>query len=214
MKQTQKEIASFWEQLEQTIDQLLGSREDDRFEADTLLKDYRELLKKIDGNLTFHFERDEEEEGPVEMIFGCDGFPESISTVLSLIGAAPDLNGISFKAFNHRYDPVPTCVNIGDEFCEISEFWFGLREVNGRLQLEIYMEDAPKLLDMDPRVEAVMIFLDALIGEYELMTRVWSLDWFDLPVAPEDYGLIPLLQLRDVFDLMKRDAQPIGIRLH
>lgn len=214
MKQTQKEIASFWEQLEQTIDQLLGSREDDRFEADSLLKDYRELLKKIDGNLTFHFERDEEEEGPVEMIFGCDGFPESISTVLSLIGAAPDLSGISFKAFNHRYDPVPTCVNIGDEFCEITEFWFGLREVNGRLQLEIYMEDAPKLLDMDPRVEAVMIFLDALIGEYELMTKVWSLDWFDLPVAPEDYGLVPLRQLRDVFDLMKRDAQPIGIKLH
>lgn len=214
MKQTRKNIDSFWEQLEQTIDQLLGSRDEDRFDADTLLKDYRDQLEKIDRNLTFHFERDDETEGPVEMIFGCDGFPESISTVLSLIGAAPDLKGISFKAFNHRFDPVPTHVHIGDELCEIRDFWFALREVNSRLQLEIYMQDAPKVLDMDPRVEAVMIFLDALIGEYELMTRVWSLDWFELPVAPEDYGFVPLSELRAVFDAMKPQVNPVGIKLH
>ncbi len=214
MKQTRKNIASFWEQLEDTIDQLLCSRAEDRFEADTLLKDYREQLQKIDRNLTFHFERDDETEGPVEMIFGCDGFPESISTVLSLIGAAPDLKGINFKAFNHRYDPVPTHVHIGEELCEIRDFWFALRNVNGRLHLEIYMEDAPKVLDMDPRVEAVMIFLDALIGEYELMTRIWTLDWFEKPVAPEDFGYVPLRDLRTVFDEMKTQATPVGIKLH
>jgi len=214
MKQTHKDIASFWKQLEQTIDQLLGSREEDRFEADNLLKNYRNQLQKIDRNLTFHFERDDESEGPVEMIFGCDGFPESIATVLSLIGAAPDVKGISFKAFNHRYDPVPTHVHVGDELCEIRDFWFSLRQVKGRLHLEIYLKDAPKVLDMDPRVEAVMIFLDALIGEYELMTRIWALDWFELPVSPEDYGFHPLGQLRDVFDAQKVGSVPVGIQLH
>ena len=214
MKETRKDIVSFWKQLEQTIDQLLGSRAEDRFEADTLLKDYRDQLQKIDRNLTFHFERDDESEGPVEMIFGCDGFPESIANVLSLIGAAPDVQGIHFKAFNHRYDPVPTHVHVGDELCELRDFWFSLREVRGRLHLEIYMQDAPKVLDMDSRVEAVMIFLDALIGEYELMTRIWALDWFELPVAPEDYGFIPLGRLREVFDEIKGESVPVGITLH
>jgi len=209
-----EKIDTFWLQLQETIEQLLSSRSDDRFEAETLLKEYRDQLQKIDRNLTFHFQSDENEEGDVEMVFGCDGFPESIHAVLSLIGAAPDLNGIEFKAFNNRYDPIPLSVSIGDEYCEIGEFWCRIVVVNQRLQLEIYMQDRPPVLDMEPRVEAVMIFLDALIGEYELMTKVHSLDWFELPVSPEDHGLFKLINLRDQFDELKQSIAPIGLTLH
>ncbi|WP_415885366.1 hypothetical protein ACMXYR_11600 [Neptuniibacter sp. QD29_5] len=209
-----KQISSFWEQLQDTIEQLLSSRSDDRFDAEPLLTQYREQLQKIDRNLTFHFQSDEDQDGAIEMVFGCDGFPESIQSVLSLIGAAPDLTGIEFKAFNNRYDPVPLTINIGDEFCELSDFWFRIVIVEKRLHLEIYLEDAPKVLDMDPRVEAVMIYLDALIGEYELMTRVWALDWFELPKSPEDYGLTKLVDLRERFDELKKGVSPIGMTLH
>lgn len=209
-----KQISSFWQQLQETIEQLLSSRSDDRFEAEPLLKLYREQLQKIDRNLTFHFQSDEDNEAAIEMIFGCDGFPESIHSVLSLIGAAPELSGIEFKAFNNRYDPIPLSVNIGEEFCEISDFWCRISVVEERLHLEIYMEDAPKILDMDPRIEAVMIYLDALIGEYELMTRVWSLEWLELPASPEDYGLTNLANLRELFDSVKSQAKPIGLTLH
>lgn len=73
---------------------------------------------------------------------------------------------------------------------------------------------APRVLEMDPRVEAVMILLDALIGEYELMTRIWSLDWYELPVEPLDYGLIPLADLRQAFDRIKDQVKPVGITIH
>ena len=89
-----------------------------------------------------------------------------------------------------------------------------MRQLNGKLQLAVYLRDAPKILEMDPRVEAVMILLDALIGEYELMTRIWSLDWYELPVDPIDFGLMPLSHLRHVFDDMKDRVQPIGITIH
>ena len=209
-----EKISLFWDQLQETIEQLLSSRSDDRFEAEPLLKQYREQLQKIDSNLTFHFQSDEDEEGALEMVFGCDGFPESIHSVLSVIGAAPELSGIEFKAFNNRYDPIPLSVNIGDEFCEIDDFWCRVSVVNDRMHLEIYLENAPKVLDIDPRVEAVMIYLDALIREYELMTRVWALDWFEIPASPEDYGLTRLVDLRDYFDEIKQGASPIGITLH
>lgn len=208
-----KKIDTFWQQLQETIEQLLSSRSDDRFEAETLLKEYRDQLQKIDRNLTFHFQSDEEE-GAVEMVFGCDGFPESIHAVLSLIGAAPELSGIEFKAFNNRYDPIPLSIRIGEEYSEISEFWCRIVVVNKRLQLEVYMQDAPKELDMDPRVEAVMIYLDALIGEYELMTKVHSLDWLELPSSPEDHGLFKLINLRDHFDKLKQGIDPVGLTLH
>ena len=213
MSTSQKQIEAFWQQLEQTLDQLLAARQDSHFEADSLLSSYRDILQKIDRNLTFHFEK-EDESGPVEMVFGCDGYPESIHAVLNLVGSAPELSGIQFKAFNNRYDPVPAFVNLGDESCQIDEFWCSLRVVRGKLQLGIYMKDAPKILDMEPRVEAVMILLDALIGEYEIMTRVWSLDWFELPKDPVDYGLMPLSQVRYAFDRLKDQVDPIGITIH
>ncbi|BBB30513.1 hypothetical protein [Neptunomonas japonica] len=213
MQQDIKRIQDFWQQLELTIDQLLSSRQDNQFDADGLLSDYRDTLQKIDENLTFHFERDEDD-GPVEMIFGCDGYPESIHSVLSLVGAAPDLSGIRFTAFNHRYDPIPNYINVADEVCELSDYWYSLHTIENKLHLSIYMHDVSYMLDIDPRVEAVMIFLDALIGEYELMTRVWSLDWLELPTDPVDFHLKPLSELREGFDQLKHAATPIGITVH
>jgi len=206
-------IRAFWQQLENTLEQLLESQTEARFDDDHLLDHYRTILQKIDRNLTFHFERDDNE-GPVEMVFGCDGYPESIHSVLNLIGAAPVLTGIEFRAFNERCNPVPSFITLGDEFCQIDDFWCSLRLIEGKLQLAVYMEDMPAILDMDPRVEAVMIFLDALIGEYELMTRIWSLDWYELPTDPLDFGLMPLAELRRAFDELKETVKPVGITIH
>jgi len=209
----QKHISAFWQQLQETIEQLLKSQQEHHFDADSLLRDYHNTLGKIDRNITFHFERDEEE-GPVEMIFGCDGYPESIGSVLSLVGAAPELSGISFKAFNNRYDPVPSYINMGEEVCEIKDFWFSLKDVAGRLRLTVYLKDVPKVLDADPRTEAVMILLDALIGEYELMTKISALDWVELPADPRDFSLRPLKELREQFDEMKDSVRSIGLTVH
>jgi len=213
MIESRKKILSFWQQVEQTIDGLLGSEEDNQFDAENLLLEYRKTLQTIDSNLTFHFER-EEGEGAVEMIFGCDGYPESIHAVLSLVGAAPEIGGIRFVAFNNRYDPVPAYVNLGDELVEINEFWFGYRIEARKLHLAVYMKDLPKSLDLEPRVEAVMIYLDALIGEYDLMTRVSTLDWYELPAEPVDFALKPLSELRQFFDQTRENIDPIGLTYH
>jgi hypothetical protein len=124
------------------------------------------------------------------------------------------LQGIRFKAFNHRYDPIPSHINVADEVCELKDFWYSLNCIDHKLHLAVYMNDVPRVLDMDPRVEAVMIFLDALIGEYEIMTRVWALDWLELPKDPVDFGLKPLSELRDSFDLIKRNVPIIGLTIH
>ncbi|UTW04487.1 hypothetical protein KDX31_05635 [Amphritea atlantica] len=206
-------IQSFWQQVEQTIDRLLTSESENQFDNESLLLEYSNSLRSIDANLTFHFER-EEGEGDVEMIFGCDGYPESITAVLTLVGAAPDIGGVSFVAFNNRYDPVPATVNFGDEQFQLDEFWFGYRMESGRYHLDIYMQDLPASLDMEPRIEAVMIYLDALIGEYDLMTRVSTLDWYDLPPDPVDYALQPLSELRNCFDQQRNQISPIGLTYH
>ena len=209
----QQKISHFWQQVEETIERLLSSESENQFDNESLLLEYRKALQNIDTNLTFHFER-EEGEGGVEMIFGCDGYPESISSVLSLVGAAPVIGGIRFVAFNARYDPIPETVAMGDEYIGLNEFWFGHRIESGRFHLDVYMQDLPRALDMEPRVEAVMIWLDALVGEYDLMTRVSTLNWYNLPKEPVDFGLKPLAELRNCFDQQRQQIIPIGLTYH
>lgn len=214
MQEQVDSIKAFWDDLAITLDALQHATLEQLAEqGERVLIDYRPTLKQIDSNLTFHFERNQEE-GPVQLVFGCDGYPESIHSVLTLVGAAPKLDGFQVRAFNERHDPVPRMVDMGGELCEINDYWYSLRTLNGKLELAIYMEDAPTVLDMDPRVEGVMFLLDALIGEYEIMVRIWALDWYELPACPRDFGLSPLSQLRSEFDQMKSEIKPIGINLH
>jgi len=46
------------------------------------------------------------------------------------------------------------------------------------------------------------------------MTRVSTLDWYELPVDPVDFGLKPLAELRGVFDQARDAIDPIGLTYH
>jgi hypothetical protein len=58
------------------------------------------------------------------------------------------------------------------------------------------------------------MFLDAIVGEYDLMTRIHSVNWLDLPEDPLDYGLKPLIELRQQFDLLRSKRPALGEALH
>lgn len=205
-----EKITSFWCEVADTIDHLIAETDESR--ARMLLAQYEERLKVIDQNLTFHLERDERTQ-KVEMIFGCDGYAYSIASVLSLVDAAPSMNGVQVVAFNGRQDPVPASVALDDEEFHLDQFWFGYRVSGGAFHLSVYLQDL-EAAEEGATVEAVMIFLDALLGEFDLMTRVASLSWHDLPADPLDYGLLPLDQLRALFDRERHRVGIIGVTVH
>ena len=163
-------------------------------------------------NLTFHFERDEQDER-IEMVFGCDGYAQSIASVLSLVDAAPTIDGVQVIAFNHRHDPLPTAIKVGDDEYLIDDFWFSSRVEGGEFHLSVFIEELQDQ-EQNPAVEAVMIFLDALLGEFDLMTRVATLSWYDKPTDPVDFGLKPLANLRHCFDEIRSQIRIIGVTLH
>lgn len=204
-------IHAFWQELTETLDQLI--LEFEQSQTHLLIESYRKKLNRIDSNLTLRFERDDAG-GPVEMVLGCDGYPESISAVCSLISMAPKLEGVELKAFNERLDPVPARVIIDEVLCSIHDYWCGLAVVADQLYLSVYYNSLQPPVEIDVRSEAIMFFLDALIGEYDLMTRVCSIDWYELPIDPMDYGLFPLAELRTKFDQNKQRIKPLGITVH
>ncbi|RDE24218.1 hypothetical protein DV711_01055 [Motiliproteus coralliicola] len=205
-----EKITEFWCEVVSTIEALL--QETDESRAHGLLNHYEKQLKRIDGNLTFHFERNESN-NRIEMIIGCDGYAQSIAAVLSLVDAAPLMDGVQVIAFNNRHDPLPECIRVGDDDYAIEQFWFSHRLEAGEFHLSIYLDELDTM-DGNPAVEAVMIYLDALLGEFDLMTRVATLCWYDKPQDPLDYGLRPLSDVRDLFDSLRDQIRLIGVTLH
>ncbi|WP_207061034.1 hypothetical protein [Motiliproteus sp. SC1-56] len=205
-----EKITEFWCEVVNTIDRLL--EEADESSAHQMLRHYEERLKSIDRNLTFHFERDEQGQR-IEMIFGCDGYAQSIAAVLSLVDAAPTIDGVRIKAFNNRHDPLPRSIRVADEDFRMDDIWYSYRLAGGEFHLSVYLQGLDDQ-EQNPAVEAVMIFLDALIGEFDLMTRVATLSWYERPAEPLDFGLTPLSRLRGEFDQLRPQIDLIGVTLH
>ena len=96
---------------------------------------------------------------------------------------------------------------------ELNELFFGLRNIGEELHLDLYLDDLP-IVDDAPQTDAALMFLDAIVGEYDLMTRIHSVNWLDLPEDPLDHGLKPLIELRKQFDLLRPKRPALGEALH
>ena len=205
-------IDSFWQLVADNADQLRGLVNADNEIAEDLLDQVQDQLADIDPHLTVFCARNDAEQG-IELVFGCDGFSQSIDAVLFLVAAAPTLERIKVMAFNPRVEQIPEAIEIGDAVLELDELFFGLRNVGSELHLDLYLEDLPMLEDT-PQTDAALMFLDAIVGEYDLMTRIHSVNWLDLPEDPLDHGLKPLIELRKQFDLLRPKGPALGEALH
>lgn len=206
----QKQISAFWQEVTSTIESLLD--ETDMHYVQEMMSEYEERLKQIDSNLTFHFERNEMDE-QVEMVFGCDGYTQSIASVINLVQAAPDLKGVQVVAFNPRHDQVPELIKVAGHDFLIDEFYFEMRVDHGELHLSLYVSDLTQQ-DENPDIEAAMVYLDAVLGEFDMMTRVATLSFYKKPADPEDYGLKKMSSLRELFDAARDQVPMLGVTVH
>lgn len=206
----QDKITAFWREVSSTIDGLLD--ETDMHHVQELMSQYEDQLKTIDSNLTFHFERNEMNE-QIEMVFGCDGYPQSIASVLTLVQAAPSLHGIQVVAFNPRHEQTPELIRVADLSFNLDDIFYQIRLESQELHLSVYIDNFTQERE-NPTVEAAMIFLDAILGEFDMMTRVTTLNFYPKPSSPEDYGLKSMRYLRDEFDQRREQVPLIGVTVH
>jgi hypothetical protein len=203
---------NFWQLVADNADHLRSLVDEQSVLAQELLEEVQEQLSYIDPHLTVFCARDDAGTG-IELVFGCDGYNQSIDTVLFLVAAAPVLDQIKVLAFNPRVEQIPEAIEIGDSVLELDDLFFGLRNVGEELHLDIYLDELP-MADDAPQTDAALMFLDAIVGEYDLMTRIHSVNWLDLPEDPLDHGLKPLVELRQQFDLLRSKRPALGEALH
>lgn len=205
-----EQIFAFWQEVTSTIESLLD--ETDMLHVQALMSDYEDRLKDIDDNLTFHFERNEINE-QIEMVFGCDGYTQSIASVLNLVQAAPAIKGIQIVAFNPRHDEVPAMIKVLDKEFVLNDFFYQLRVEHGELHLSLYIDDLSSQ-EENANVEAAMVYLDAILGEFDMMTRISTLNFYKKPKEPFDHGLHYISKLRGHFDAVRMEASILGVTVH
>ncbi len=212
MSASNPNIQSFWHLVGDHVAELRSLVSDQAALSPEFLEALQDGLTAIDPSLTV-FCTPEEESTMVNMVFGCDGYRQGIDQVLELVASAPVMEGVRPVAFSPRANYVPDGIDLNGLLVQLEDVYFSLQQVKGNLHLDLYLDDL-SLHEDDLRVEAVLMFLEAIIGEFDLMTRIHSIDWHDLPSDPEDHGLKTLNHLRSSYDAFGPLSADYGMLLH
>ena len=205
-------IQAFWYLVNHHVAELRSLVSDQAALPPEFLDALQDALTAIDPCLTV-FCTPQEESTEVNMVFGCDGYQQGIEQVLELVANAPVMEGIKPIAFSPRSSHIPDGIDLDGLLVQLEDVYYSLQRVKGNLHLDLYLEDL-SLHEDDLRVEAALMFLEAIIGEFDLMTRIASIDWHDLPSDPEDHGLKTLNHLRSSYDAFGPLNADYGMLLH
>ena len=153
-------------------------------------------LKEIHPDLTFEI-------GPVEsgirdFTVSADGIKEAFPYVMQLVDRAPEIRNWRVKAFRQRIPGDDLAVQLGEEIkVGFSDIFFSHRlDGDSLLDLQLHIRN---FQDSANFRGAVMILLDALIGEYDVEMKIGRIDLFDL-AGTDPATLSPIIRLRTLVD--------------
>lgn len=169
-----------------------------RFEDDQpkLFSAIHKKLKEIHTNLTF--EIGPVEDGVRDFTISADGIRDAFPFVVQLVDRAPEFSRWRIRAFRQRIPGDDLAVQLGEEVqVGFRDIFFSHRlNSNSLIDLELYIRNYQ---DSDNFKGAVMILLDALIGEYDMEMKVDRLDFREL-VQEDIPSLSPIVLLRSLID--------------
>ena len=142
------------------------------YDTDDLFEKLCYELHKIDENLTFEFTSILPNRKR-EFTISADGIRASFPAVLGLIKAAPKLDHWDIVAFRQPA-PIPICIKIEDIALSYTDIMFQYYIHNRELALTLFIKD---LVPNNQIYEvATCILLDALLGEYDAVTKIRYVD--------------------------------------
>jgi len=163
------------------------------------------------------FEISQEVNGKRDFIISADGVKELFSPVESLKAVAPKFERWSIVAFRPRMNDYSKMKleYEGKEF-DPSEIWIYTRIEDGHFDLIVYH---PEYSDEERNafISGTYLLLDMALGEYDVVMGIRFIDHQKLPENPQEEGLKPFSELRNIFDEYKAkngnlspDSKPSG----
>lgn len=136
-----------------------------------------------------------------ELEISADGDKAAFPAVQALVAAAPQLPRFKFHAFRQRSANVDRIEMNGLQLSIDQMFYLSERKAKS-LDIWIYIEG----LTEDRRemlAGAAFVLLDALVGEYDVETKIDGIDFFPLSSYTGPLPLRPLRDLQSEIDALK-----------
>lgn len=164
-------------------------------------KFYTELSKeltKVDPNLCFEF-GPIKKNGKKEFIISADGIVKSFQKVEKLVKCAPKLKVWKVIAFRQRMPLDYQSVKIDNLKLSYKDIYFRYAEDGDKIGIELNIRNFDDSNNMN---KAIFLLLDALLGEYDVETKI---SWIERKQLNEEEKevLISFIELRSIVDQLE-----------
>lgn len=139
------------------------------------------------------------------LIISCEGVADLAPTVTAIVGAAPPLTSWTVVAFRQRDLERARDLTFGGARPYPLMFFDGQPGEQGRYDLRLVIRAHAPWVDRN--VAAIMLVLDAVLGEYTVMTKIGAIEFAAMaPGLTDDEiaaaGLQPIAALAGVIDAL------------
>ncbi|MBI2484268.1 hypothetical protein HYV71_03740 [Candidatus Uhrbacteria bacterium] len=193
-KNSQSAEEKFWKWFVANEQMLFSFQENQDQVFDMLTSE----LSKVNKNLTFEF-------GPVreqkrEFVISAGGIRDTFPFVERLATQAPPLEKWKITKFRPRRPLSDTVIDFKGKTFSPDDIFFKLHDRDGKIGIQLFIKGYNE--DKDVFDELVFIFLDAALGEYDVETKVASIDFFDTDTS-DFANAKPMTELATDFDAMQ-----------
>lgn len=137
-------------------------------------------------------------EGAWSLEISADGVHEMVPHVMRIVEAAPEIPGWKVHAFRQRVG-VPTTLEMNGMAFDPHKIFFTSLVEGDKVDLVFYV-DGLNALNREPWIGAIFIYLDSLVGEFDVMTKIGAIDFLPLSQAGDRSQLRSFDQVPAVVD--------------
>ncbi len=183
----------FWKWFEKHSAELLRSNN----ASEPIYDRLTEELRKVDNRLTFEFSVPKSREVK-EFTISVDGIVEAMESAIQLFNARPSLADWNIKLFRQRSGAAFNIQMNGIEIKGEDSRFLLVKDDPGRVGILLFYQNFDESLRQDLR-NISYIFLDTILGEYDVMTKVGVLEVFG-PASEYFKDSRPFDELAEAFD--------------
>lgn len=166
----------------------------------TALNQLENQLSRVHRDL--RFEIGMQPEGAVrELVISADGHRELFPAVQTLVAAAPSLPEWKFTAFRQRHRLNDVTLHIEGADYGADQLWFKLRPEGDVLGVDLYMQRVSEPTSQSALM-VCFLMLDIALGEYDVETKVGTINPQTAPEHPTSEGLKPFGTFPEEFDAL------------
>lgn len=152
-------------------------------------------LKKVNENLVWSI-GGSPSDNKRDFIISAAGIKSSFPDVVSLYNSAPkDLVHWNFIAFRPKTNTER--IQFEDKVRDLSDFYFRFEKYLNKYNIDIYVKNYESGVDD----HITYLFLDSLLGEYNVETKLAAIDIHNLNTTEESRDLFPLKKIADYIEI-------------